>query len=381
MIVRDAIHGNIELTSSEVRLIKTKPFERLRHIKQLGFAEYTYPCATHNRLTHSIGVLQCITDMYNAICQNHPSFYRDGDIELLRLMALIHDLGHAPFSHASEELSDKEHEEWLTEILETLKKDIIIPNQYGIESWRLVNEVYQGIGRTYLGDKHLMALHSLMDGYIDADKLDYLERDAYHCGVRYGNFDRADLINSLTMIDGEVGILDIGLNALESFLLARYYMFSKVYTNPDERLRRMLYVSEMKDILPEGLYPSDVKKYIKTDDMRYISRLKFLDNPPYILLYDDKFNEELKSLIDLRLSDYLVCDCIHKSIFRQEDSDSNIMVLDSSFDTVRPCTELSPILEGIQYTSIHRMRYYAENSISKEVGDSLRKVVKSYYEG
>ena len=198
--VRDQIHGDIEFTVAEMKLISSRSFERLRYIKQLAFADYEYPCAVHTRYQHSLGVCQCVTDMYNAVIKNCPEFYREGDLELLRMMALVHDLGHSPFSHGSEEFSDISHEERLTDILKYEKKNIILTHNYDIESWDLVNQVYMGEGLTYMQDRHLIALHSFMDGFVDADKIDYLERDAINCGVSYGRFDREALINNLTIV-------------------------------------------------------------------------------------------------------------------------------------------------------------------------------------
>lgn len=378
MLVRDAIHGDIEFSPAEERLINSKPFFRMKNIKQLGFVDSIYPCATHTRYQHSLGVAKCITDMYNAICKNNPSFYRDGDVELLRLMALVHDLGHAPFSHASEELSTIEHEERLTEILKSIKNDIILPFDYDIPAWQLVNEVYQGIGLTYLGDSHLIALHSLLDGFIDADKLDYLQRDAYFCGVQYGKFDRDDLINNLTIVDGNIAILPDGINALESFVLARYYMFNKVYYHPEERIMRKMYCEEMKTLLKEGVYPEDTKKFLALDDSKYIGKLKFIKNNPFKLLYDGNFNLEFKQYMERFLGKYLVCDSPHKSLFRTDEDSQVIYVKDEKINSVYPCTDASTLLKSIEYSSIHRLRYYVNVDVYEEVKAEFQRLVKVF---
>ena len=380
MIIRDAIHGDMEFSQAEMRIIESTPFRRMRYIKQLAFAEYVYPCATHNRYQHSLGVAQCITDMYNAICKNSPSFYREGDLELLRAMALVHDLGHPPFSHASEDLSTIEHEERLTGILESMKNEIIIPNNYGIESWRLVNEVYQGFGNVYMGDRHLIALHSLMDGFIDADKLDYLERDALYCGVKYGNFDRQDLINNLVMVNDNLIILPEGINALESFILARYYMFSKVYMHPDERIMRIRYCKEMKKLLKEGVYPESTKKFLALDDTNYIHKLKCIKDNPYSLVFNDNFDGELKNNIDRLLSDYLICDCPRKGLFRQSKDDQTVLVYIKDSDELVPCTDFSPLLKSMEFQYIHKLRYYAPKDIETEIKQEIRKVVSIYHD-
>lgn len=381
MIKRDQIHGDVEFSDAEMKLINSRSFERLRYIKQLGFAEFEFPGATHTRYQHSLGVCKCVTDMYNAVIKNCPEFYREGDLELLRFMALVHDIGHSPFSHASEELSHISHEERLTDILEYEKKNIILAHNYDIESWDLINQVYNGEGLTYMSDTHLIALHSFMDGFIDADKMDYLERDAINCGVSYGRFDRDALVNNLTMIKGNNGIYNIalkqnGVQALESFILARYYMFSQVYMHPEERVLRFQYCDAMKDLLPNGVYPDDVRKFLALDDTKYARKLKFLQDNKYQLIYDGEFDNTIKSLVDKKLGKYLLCDTPRKNIFRKDTDDSTVMVVDDISGRVIPCSDASPILKNIEYTCIHKLRYYAETSQASELKTELIKLLK-----
>lgn len=380
LVIRDNIHGDIEFSPAEAKIINSKIFQRLRNIKQLAFADYVFPGATHTRFPHSLGVVQCVTDMYKAVCTNCPSFYREGDLELLRMMGLLHDLCHAPFSHASEELSTIEHEERLTEALELLSDLIVIPNNYNCKAWELVDQVYQGYGNIYLRDKHLMSLHDFMDNFIDADKLDYLERDALNCGVKYGNFDRQDLISSLTMVDDSLAITTEGVSALESFVLARYYMFKEVYFHPDERMMRMLYCNEMKGLLKDGIFPEDIKKFLALDDTRFVNRLKCTKNNPFVLVYDSNFDIGVKDTIDRLLSDYLICDCPRKSLFRTSEDDQNIQVVDKNTGGISLCTELSPVLRGVEFESIHKLRYYTEKSKEDMVKQEVRKVVSKLNE-
>ena len=380
--MRDQIHGDVEFSDSEMKLINSKSFDRLRYIKQLGFAEFQYPGATHTRYQHSLGVCKCVTDMYNAVIRNCPEFYREGDLELLRMMALVHDLGHSPFSHASEQLSNITHEERLADILEYEKKNIILAHNYDCESWDLVYQVYNGEGLTYLSDSHLITLHSFLDGFIDADKMDYLERDAINCGVNYGRFDRDALINNLTIYKGYNGIESLalrkgGIQALEGFILARYYMFSQIYMNPEERILRWQYCNEMVELLKDGKYPDDVKKFLQLDDTKYIRKLKFLKNNKYILVLDTEFDLKLKRKIDRKLGKYLICDTPRKKIFRSDTEDSTVMIVDDSLGRVIPCSEASPILKNIEYTSINKLRYYANVEQSNELKQELIKIVRA----
>lgn len=381
LLIRDQIHGDIEFSDAELKLINSSSFQRLRYIKQLAFVDYIYPSAVHTRFQHSLGVCKCVTDMYNAVIKNCPEFYREGDLELLRMMALVHDLGHSPFSHASEELSNISHEERLTDILQLESKNIILAHDYNIENWDLVNQVYMGEGLVYISDKHLMTLHSFMDGFIDADKLDYLERDAINCGVSYGRFDRDALINNLTVIKDDKGIeqlaiLDTGIQALESFILARYYMFNQVYMHPKERITRYQYCNEMKKLLPNGKYPDDIKKFLQLDDTKFTRKLKFLYQENYELVYDSEFNIETKNLLDRKLGSMVLCDTLRKAIFRKDEDDDTIYVVNTVQGNICTCAEASPILRNIEYTHIHKLRYYAEKSVANEVKQEIRKILK-----
>ena len=382
MVKRDQIHGDIQFSDAEMKLITSKSFERMRYIKQLAFAEYAYPGASHNRYQHSLGVCQCVTDMYNAVCRNSPEFYREGDLELLRMMALVHDLGHSPFSHASEELSDITHEQRLTSILQLEKKNIILASDYNIEAWDLVNQVYLGEGMEYMSDPHLIALHGFMDGFIDADKLDYIERDAINCGVGYGKFDREGLVNNLMIYKDDNGIEHIairneGVQALEGFILARYYMFSQVYMHPQERLMRMLYCDEMKKLLPNGKYPDDVRKFLQLDDTKFARKLNFLNKLPYTLIYDDEFDLETKQLIDRKFKNMVICDTPRKQIFRSSQDDETVYVVNSLTGNAVPCSKASPILRGIECASVHKLRYYTSTLYAKEIQVELNKVLSS----
>lgn len=381
MIFRDQIHGDMELSNAELRLVRTKAFERMRYIKQLAFAEYEYAGATHNRYQHSLGVCQCITDMYNAVNKNSPNFFQEGDLELLRMMALVHDLGHSPFSHASEVLSDITHEERLTDILRSLRKDIILPINTSVEAWDLVNQVYQGDGYMYISNPHYQVLHTFMDGFIDADKLDYLERDALNCGVSYGVFDRQDLINNLCILRDNrgrevLGIKEEGIQALESFILARYYMFNKVYFNPQERIYRYQYVETMQKLLPNGKYPNDVKKFLALDDTKYVRKLPFLLNSAYKLVYNTEFNAKVKQAVESKLGDLILCDTPKKVVFRRDESDTTVWVKNSITGAVVPCAEVSPIIKGIQFANVHKLRFYTQSSIESEIREQVLKIAK-----
>ena len=282
---------------------------------------------------------------------------------------------------SSEDLSSITHEERLGDILRMEKSNVILANNYGVDGYDLIDQVYNGDGLTYFSDKRLITLHDFMDGFIDADKIDYLARDAINCGVMYGNFDRYGLINYLTLFEDKDGIYRIaveesGLQALESFILARYYMFSQVYFHPIRRLYDKLFIESMKKILPNGVYPDDTKKFLQWDDSRVISKLKFLTSNNFELVYDSDFNHDAKRLIDRKLGEYLLCDTARKSLFRKDTDDLMIYIKQNVSGDFVPCIKVSAILRGIQYECIHKLRYYAPKEIAIEIKQEINKILK-----
>ena len=132
----------------------------------------------------------------------------------------------------------------------------------------------------------------------------------------------------------------------------------------------------MKDLLPNGVYPDDVRKFLALDDTKYARKLKFLQDNKYQLIYDGEFDNAIKSLVDKKLGKYLLCDTPRKNIFRKDTDDSTVMVVDDISGRVIPCSDASPILKNIEYTCIHKLRYYAETSQASELKTELIKLLK-----
>jgi hypothetical protein len=132
----------------------------------------------------------------------------------------------------------------------------------------------------------------------------------------------------------------------------------------------------MKHILPNGKYPDDIKKFLALDDTKYSRKLKFLQKNKYKLIFDSEYDAKLKHLIDNKLGRYLLCDTPRKNIFRRDTSDSTVMIVDDMLDRVIPCSEASPILKNIEYTSVHKLRYYAEVEQASELKAELIKIIR-----
>lgn len=229
--LRDPIHGFIHRNDLEQAIIDTPVFQRLRRIKQLAMAFLVYPGAVHTRFDHSIGAMHVAGEIADSLSLDPE------DVRIVRLAALLHDIGHGPFSHVSEPVltrfynAEKIQAKPNQQIHELLTRDILLKDA---SLRRLISEVERervvGVLEGSFGDQ---LLKSIVSGPLDADKQDYLLRDSYFCGVNYGTYDIGRLSETLTVrSDGYDRFLSLtrdGVHALEQFVLAKYYMSTQVY--------------------------------------------------------------------------------------------------------------------------------------------------------
>lgn len=282
---RDPIHGFIEVRPWEEKIIDSKPFQRLRGIKQLSLTYLVYHGAEHTRFGHSLGVMHLATRAFRVVTSNKETLFSTEKIawyeQILRLIALMHDLGHAPFSHGSESVfpDGQEHEDFTEKIiLKTEIADFI--NEIGREfvvkygevcniTPELICSIYQGRST---GNPDFIFLKKFMDSELDCDKMDYLLRDSVYCGVNYGKYDLERLLSTLTAYQqGQNTFLAIekgGIHAFEEFVLARYFMFVQVYFHKARRFLDKMLVDFLAQNLPDGRYPDNVEEYLHWNDAR-----------------------------------------------------------------------------------------------------------------
>jgi len=228
-IYRDPVHNIIRLRTDTregqllVRLVDAPEFQRLRRIKQLGLALYTYQGAEHSRFAHSLGVLHLITRVLDRLGESHP--ISEEDRAAARAAALLHDVGHGSFSHVMEHVLGFHHEEWTVRAVLAEETEINrVLRDYSPALPQRVADIIEGkFQPAFLGQ--------LVSSQLDVDRMDYLLRDSLMTGAKYGIFDLEWIINALA-VDVEndrIYVAARGLYAVEEYLQARYYMFRQVY--------------------------------------------------------------------------------------------------------------------------------------------------------
>lgn len=319
--IRDPIHGSIRVSPEELSVVDHRAFQRLRSIRQLGFAEMAFPGATHNRYAHGLGAMHVAGLLFDHIFPVErgllPPTERARLRQALRFALLLHDVGHAPASHASEhampsvaglkleglgrEPSAEEkaagpgrrahHEDYtlklvldsaLTPVLDAALAPV------GLDAKDVAHLICGGFvqrrDRFVVGGvDYAPVLSQLVSGELDADRMDYLQRDSHYAGVNYGRFDQQWLLENLGLhVSGDRAFLALSHRAIfafEDFLLSRFHMFVSVYHHYipvgfDAMLARFL--SEAPE---DFALPVDAEAYLETDDVTLWTALRASKNP------------------------------------------------------------------------------------------------------
>jgi uncharacterized protein len=250
-IIRDPLWNNIRVGPLTLRLIDTREFQRLRYVRQLGLAYLVYPGATHSRFEHALGTFHLARRALGLLEERDElrgvTTEQRADVWVA---ALLHDIGHYPFSHALEEIGAPHHEEIAQPLLTTGALAKILAEARGAGAPERVHALIRGGSES--------PLQGLISGSLDLDKIEYLKRDALMCGVPYGEIDVDRLLNSLTLVDDPVsgrrgvGVLEKGLSALESLLFAKYQMYRNVYWHHAVRSATAMYKRIVDDALRAG---------------------------------------------------------------------------------------------------------------------------------
>jgi len=270
--IKDPVHGYVYITQAEKGVIDSFPVQRLHRLRQLAGAEYVYPGANHTRFEHSVGVMH----LAGLLAENpHLSqLLSEDDVQKVRIAALLHDVGHGPFSHVFEHLLvkflNKTHEDiniWIvqkSELRDVLKGLGYDPDELAKLSVGMLHRP----GRAFMDQ--------ILRSAVDVDKLDFVVRDTYHTGAEYGYVDVFRLIHMLDVLDENLAV-DLGaLSALESFILARIESFKSIYFHRVGRAVQIMLATAMEEAKDElGLVGfRSPEEYLALDDYTVWTMLK-----------------------------------------------------------------------------------------------------------
>ena len=270
--IKDPVHGYVYITEAEKNIIDSYPMQRLRHLRQLAGSEYVYPGANHTRFEHCLGVMYLAGEVLE-----NPNISRvvsDEEVDMCRISALLHDVGHGPFSHVFEQLLikdlDKTHEDitsWIvekSEVGDKLSKMGYNPKEV---AGLAVGKLHKP-GRAFLDQ--------IISSAVDVDKQDFIVRDTYHTGAEYGFIDVYRLIHALDVL-GENLAVELGaLSALEAFMIARIESFKSIYFHRVGRAAQIMLATAMDKANSElGLTAFKTpEEYLVLDDYTVWSALK-----------------------------------------------------------------------------------------------------------
>lgn len=401
--IRVPLYGMVQLTDLEWEIVNSGPFQRLRRIKQLAFSDFIYPGAVHTRFEHSLGVMHLATQAFDRITAKRSVgelLLSDGGLgydqrgttlerarRMVRLGALTHDLGHLPFSHAAEGVLPTQdgrkpykHEAYSYAIIRHYLQGIMESHRENQDLVITSDEIADFLeGRTR--NTRMAALapwRALIDGELDCDRMDYLRRDSHHLGVQYGTFDVDRVLSTLTLVQNPdtgavtIGVEQGGLLAIESLILARYYMFQQVYFHKVRRYLDLQYGALMRTLVQDDPIapPTETEgldDYLDRDDWTVQAQIlecakngtpaaqRIAHRRCAKVGYEVNDPKDFARLIDaagvLRTKgvDYLLDD--GADTYVQKFKTSNIQVLgETGFDGLRPITECSQVAVNIPDT-------------------------------
>lgn len=336
MDIRDPVHGHIAVSDAESALLDCRAYQRLRAIKQLGFSEFSFPGATHNRYLHSLGVCHLAGLAFDNIFAKYEFKQPATRVRLrqvVRLAALLHDIGHGPLSHASEEamppLGDlnvgvysqslrkpdpkrqADHEDYTIKFVTDSSLTEILQNNFSdIEPYYIACLIDKSLSDKddffkEGGFDFRTILSQMVSSEMDVDRMDYLERDAYFCGTNYGKVELEWLLTNLSYHRVE-DRLHLALNrravyTFDDFLLARHHMHLMVYFHHKSIIYEELFYRYLTSKDCAFAVPADIEEYVECTDSALFTHLAKVDNPwarrlverqPYRMLFELHSNSE-----------------------------------------------------------------------------------------
>jgi HD superfamily phosphohydrolase len=279
--IKDPVHGYVYVSKTEKDIVDSFPMQRLHRLRQLAGAEYVYPGANHTRFEHSIGTMY----LAQRLVENSKlsQYLSKEETEIVRFAALLHDVGHGPFSHVFEHLLekflDKTHEEMTVWIIEKSEvHDLLEKSGYdtAVVAKLAVGSLHRK-GKTFMDQ--------IIQSAVDVDKLDFIVRDTYHTGAEYGNVDIFRLIHMLDVLDDSLAVDSGALSALESFILARIESFKSIYFHRVSRAAQIMLAMAMEKAKDElGLVSFGTpEEYLSFNDYTVWTMLKLCEKSREIM--------------------------------------------------------------------------------------------------
>lgn len=331
-IVRDSVHGDIFIESEYMEVINTKEFQRLRRINQLSVGNLVFPSAQHTRFSHSIGtfhlmkkIIEHIENQFSVIGLKVNEKHKKQAL----LVALLHDIGHGPFSHAFEGVIEKNHEEWTKEIIiGNTEVNKVIKEKFGSEYPEELVKLISKDEEEFMPDSEkeinlFFVIKSLISSQLDADRLDYLVRDAINTGVILGEIDLSRIIKSIVLTEFEnkiyVCVDEKNIIDIKSYLLARDDMHEAVYLHPIksemEEIVRLIFIRCRELMTSDDKFETYVPEYLKA-----LINNKQISLENYIYLDDCviiAFIKDLLNKIDDKILVTLCDTLINRKPFKQ----------------------------------------------------------------
>ncbi|WP_433922277.1 HD domain-containing protein [Paenibacillus taichungensis] len=415
-VFKDPVHNYIHVQDPIIwQLINTPEFQRLRRIRQLGTSFLTFHGAEHSRFSHSLGVYEITRKIISQFERSHYSDWPKEEKTVALCAALLHDLGHGPFSHSIEEAFNMNHEDWTCRIITGDTEVGAILRRYAPDFPEKVASVIQ---KTY--EQPIVV--NLVTSPLDADRMDYLLRDAYFTGVNYGTIDLDRILRMLRPYHGRIVVKESGMHAVEDYLMSRYQMYWQIYFHPvtrsSEIILRQIF-KRAKSLIQQGfqfrfmidplpqLFDGDlsVDEYLQLDealiqtafmqwrkeDDTVLSELceRFIDRKLYkyveIEQIDVNMIEEIReafTVAGLNPEYDLEIDFPTDNpydVFRPDEStDKQILLLDRQ-DKLHELSEVSDIVRSI--SGLHRGKhhlYYPQNKVDAIVHE-LPSHIRPYF--